>query len=391
MTYLSWPSAGRSPSDTHVAGSGRRSILKGMCGRLGAIVPICLWSGSRLLRTASTSSQAFLRPGPAPAEGFWQAEVEIKKSKFIARLAPCKTLAEGRQFKKEVSDFRASHNCWAAIDLAGSMGSSDDGEPAGTAGMPMRSVLERAGYRGASVVVTRYYGGIKLGTGGLVRAYTECCQAVTKEVEWLEFQKHTCLEVLDIAPSQTATLYRLTSDGNKLGATMSTDVCYDLEGNARVILEVPEKDEAALKSALIDAGMRNLRTVEENELEDDYEPEPEAEAPELLADDVFDTHEEEAEYEVQDAQEANSDDELAQLDAEERALSEKENGRRESSPTTRTSVAEVGPETLAPDGVLRVDEVDEVSKTPPEDRPQSPPAKKGLKSKLSRPPRRTAT
>eukprot|EP00929_Paragymnodinium_shiwhaense_P095394 TRINITY_DN56500_c0_g1_i1.p1 TRINITY_DN56500_c0_g1~~TRINITY_DN56500_c0_g1_i1.p1 ORF type:complete len:327 (+),score=59.19 TRINITY_DN56500_c0_g1_i1:196-1176(+) len=326
MTYLSWPSAGRSPSDTHVAGSGRRSILKGMCGRLGAIVPICLWSGSRLLRTASTSSQAFLRPGPAPAEGFWQAEVEIKKSKFIARLAPCKTLAEGRQFKKEVSDFRASHNCWAAIDLAGSMGSSDDGEPAGTAGMPMRSVLERAGYRGASVVVTR-----------------------------------------------------------------STDVCYDLEGNARVILEVPEKDEAALKSALIDAGMRNLRTVEENELEDDYEPEPEAEAPELLADDVFDTHEEEAEYEVQDAQEANSDDELAQLDAEERALSEKENGRRESSPTTRTSVAEVGPETLAPDGVLRVDEVDEVSKTPPEDRPQSPPAKKGLKSKLSRPPRRTAT
>jgi uncharacterized YigZ family protein len=98
-------------------------------------------------------------------------EEPIKKSRFIAHAAAVGTQAESLAFFKSVADPQATHNCWA-WRIAFQVRSSDDGEPSGTAGRPILNVIERRGLENVMVVVTRHYGGIKLGAGGLVRAYS---------------------------------------------------------------------------------------------------------------------------------------------------------------------------------------------------------------------------
>lgn len=106
-----------------------------------------------------------------------EGEIVEKKSRFIATVAKCETEEEAvrfiEQMKKKYWDAR--HNCSAFV--IGPRGEltrcSDDGEPSGTAGRPMLEVLLGTGIRNVAVVVTRYFGGVLLGTGGLVRAYTQ--------------------------------------------------------------------------------------------------------------------------------------------------------------------------------------------------------------------------
>ncbi len=98
-----------------------------------------------------------------------------KKSHFIGRIWPVETEEEAlekiRDMKRQHYD--ATHNCWAYIIRDGAVRFSDDGEPGGTAGMPMLQVLQREELFNVVCVVTRYFGGILLGAGGLVRAYTK--------------------------------------------------------------------------------------------------------------------------------------------------------------------------------------------------------------------------
>lgn len=98
-----------------------------------------------------------------------------KKSRFIGRVWLVETeeeaLARIQEMKKKHYD--ATHNCWAYIIKDGPMRFSDDGEPGGTAGNPMMQVLQREQLYNVVCVVTRYFGGILLGAGGLVRAYTK--------------------------------------------------------------------------------------------------------------------------------------------------------------------------------------------------------------------------
>ena len=105
---------------------------------------------------------------------FGEDEFYEKKSRFIGRAWPVETEEEAlekiQQMKKQHYD--ATHNCWAYIIRDGAVRFSDDGEPGGTAGMPMLQVLQREGLYNIVCVVTRYFGGILLGAGGLVRAYT---------------------------------------------------------------------------------------------------------------------------------------------------------------------------------------------------------------------------
>ena len=98
-------------------------------------------------------------------------EEVIKKSRFIAHVACVTSQAESLGFYESVMNPQATHNCWAwRINFQ--VRSSDDGEPSGTAGRPMLNVIERRHLENVMVVVTRYFGGIKLGVGGLVRAYS---------------------------------------------------------------------------------------------------------------------------------------------------------------------------------------------------------------------------
>ena len=107
--------------------------------------------------------------------GFGQDEFVEKKSRFIGRVWPVETEAEAlekiQEMKKQHYD--ATHNCWAYVIKDGPMRFSDDGEPGGTAGNPMMQVLQRENLYNVVCVVTRYFGGILLGAGGLVRAYTK--------------------------------------------------------------------------------------------------------------------------------------------------------------------------------------------------------------------------
>jgi uncharacterized YigZ family protein len=112
----------------------------------------------------------------------------VVNSRFIATLAPVSNVGEARAFimriKKEFAD--ASHNVPAYIIGGGNTVTefcSDDGEPAGTSGKPVLAVLRGSGLGDAVVVITRYFGGTLLGTGGLVKAYTESTQLVTNAVE----------------------------------------------------------------------------------------------------------------------------------------------------------------------------------------------------------------
>lgn len=109
-------------------------------------------------------------------------EIEIKRSRFITFIAHTPDPTSAQRFIATIQTRhpKANHNCWAHIagDRTDSncWHSSDDGEPKGTAGKPMLNVLEHSNLCEITVVVTRYFGGIKLGAGGLVRAYSQAVQ-----------------------------------------------------------------------------------------------------------------------------------------------------------------------------------------------------------------------
>lgn len=115
-----------------------------------------------------------------------QVQEEIKKSRFICHIKRVTTEDEAREFIQAVKKehYKATHNCSAFIlgERSEMKRSSDDGEPSGTAGVPMLGVLENHQLTNVCAVVTRYFGGIKLGAGGLIRAYAGSVALAIKEI-----------------------------------------------------------------------------------------------------------------------------------------------------------------------------------------------------------------
>ena len=107
-----------------------------------------------------------------------ESEFEEKRSRFISHVFPVETEAEARaridEMKKKYYDAR--HNCWCYALHGGAVRYGDDGEPQGTAGQPMLSVFQREGVENVVCVVTRYFGGVLLGAGGLTRAYARAAR-----------------------------------------------------------------------------------------------------------------------------------------------------------------------------------------------------------------------
>ncbi len=104
------------------------------------------------------------------AAKYHELETHIKKSRFIARVAHVSSEPEAMSFLEKVRDPSASHNCWA-FHTGDVFRFFDDGEPAGTAGKPILGSIVNKEFDNVMVVITRYFGGIKLGVGGLARAY----------------------------------------------------------------------------------------------------------------------------------------------------------------------------------------------------------------------------
>ena len=118
-------------------------------------------------------------------------EIEIQRSRFLCHVARVASEREAAEFFARVrkEHWQATHNC-TAFRTADTQRSSDDGEPAGTAGVPMLEVLTRRDLVDTAVVVTRYYGGIKLGAGGLVRAYGRAVSEAIDVIGTLTRERH---------------------------------------------------------------------------------------------------------------------------------------------------------------------------------------------------------
>jgi uncharacterized YigZ family protein len=172
-------------------------------------------------------------------------EETIKKSRFVGHAACVTTQAESLDFYESVIDPQATHNCWAwRINFQ--VRSSDDGEPSGTAGRPMLNVIERRGLENVMVVVTRYFGGIKLGVGGLVRAYsgtTAKCLDRAGVIELLPTAAYTIRCGFEWASSLHGLLEQLSAE--------KLEESYDNEG---LILKIRcrETDYGRLVSSLRD-------------------------------------------------------------------------------------------------------------------------------------------
>lgn len=159
----------------------------------------------------------------------FKSEIEIKKSKFIGIGFPIDSPEHAREklksLRNEYPDAR--HICYAFLwgKKSTHMGMSDDGEPSGTAGRPMLEVLKGSGYENILVAAVRYFGGIKLGTGGLVKAYTEITQNVIRDIEVEEF-----VEKIKLNIKFTYSLYEpikkliLSQDGIVLHEDFSSDI-----------------------------------------------------------------------------------------------------------------------------------------------------------------------
>lgn len=120
----------------------------------------------------------------------YQSEIEIKRSRFICSLKRVSSEKEAKYFieKTKKEHWKASHNCSAFIILEkiSIQRSSDDGEPSGTAGLPMLEVLKNNNLNNVLAIVTRYFGGTKLGTGGLIRAYSQSVSHALNQVGLVE-------------------------------------------------------------------------------------------------------------------------------------------------------------------------------------------------------------
>ncbi|WP_406262535.1 YigZ family protein [Actinacidiphila glaucinigra] len=178
-------------------------------------------------------------------------ESEIKRSRFLCALAPVSSEEAAQEFLARVRKEHAgaTHNCYAYV--LGAEGrihrASDDGEPGGTAGTPMLQVLLRREVRDVVAVVTRYYGGVQLGAGGLVRAYGGAVSAALDEVGTVERRKLALVTV--VAGHQRAG--RIENDLRAAGRAVR-GVAYGA-AEVRIELGVPQEELAAFRAWLADA------------------------------------------------------------------------------------------------------------------------------------------
>lgn len=190
------------------------------------------------------------------------AEVVIKRSRFIGHAKPVETEEEAVAFIEEIKRLHrtATHNCSAYMvgERDQHQKASDDGEPSGTAGKPILEVIKNKGLKNVAVVVTRYFGGIMLGAGGLVRAYTDGAVAGIEASGEIELVLHR-----EVLVEVDYTWYgklenELHGRGTRLGGTEFTDKVIVL-----CLPEVPEADAFIAWMTDLTQGQAVIRTGEE--------------------------------------------------------------------------------------------------------------------------------
>lgn len=192
-----------------------------------------------------------------------QFEFEIKRSRFITSISFVESKRDAKSFiKKTRAEYPdANHNCWAMIagipEDVYQQDQSDDGEPKGTAGRPMLNVLQHSGLGNIVVVVTRYFGGIKLGAGGLVRAYTQCVSEALKNLE--TSQCHIREEINIKLPYSL-----LDSLEHSLKETLTTITNKTFTDSVQLTLNVPSKEKEDLILKMNELGQGKIIVFDES-------------------------------------------------------------------------------------------------------------------------------
>ncbi|MCQ2538445.1 MAG: YigZ family protein [Lachnospiraceae bacterium] len=195
-------------------------------------------------------------------------EIEEKKSRFIARLIPCETEEAANAFiensKKQFWDAR--HNCYAYIlgERGDVVKCSDDGEPQKTAGQPILSVLQGAELTNVCCVVTRYFGGTLLGTGGLIRAYTDSTKAAVDAACRIKKQPGYLLKIDTDYTDLGKIQYLLNTENVEIVSTdYAEGVCISVE------VEVTKAD--TIISKIVDATSARAKITKASEIVMDVE------------------------------------------------------------------------------------------------------------------------
>lgn len=199
-------------------------------------------------------------------------EIEVLNSRFIASAAPAFNVEEARHFIAQIKDeFKdATHNVPAFVIGSGASTIShchDDGEPSGTAGRPALAVLSGSGYGDIVVVITRYYGGTKLGTGGLVRAYSDAVRAVLTEIKPAEkVPTYTVMLVIPYNWFERARLLTTEHNGEILDSDFAAEITLTLRFRQSDFpafqQALAEASHATLQAEIIESGITIMELID---------------------------------------------------------------------------------------------------------------------------------
>ena len=182
-------------------------------------------------------------------------EEEIKKSRFIVKAAGVASPEEARAYLERIREARATHNCWA-YRIGQSYRFSDDGEPGGTAGKPILNAIEKQDVDGVVVVVIRYFGGIKLGAGGLARAYGGCAAKCLQRAQLKRIVPQAEIR-LGVAFDHIGALYTLI---DQFGAQKMREAYTDT--GLEIELKIDRTNCQALVAALTDASAGRIELLD---------------------------------------------------------------------------------------------------------------------------------
>ena len=192
--------------------------------------------------------------------GAGEAEFVEKRSSFLGHLRYVETEGEAKAFVAEMKKkfYDARHNCWCYIIKDGAVRYSDDGEPQGTAGIPMLEVLKREGVTNVVCVVTRYFGGVLLGTGGLLRAYTKSAKDALDAAGICVVRRWVKAEIA----CSYAMLERLKTECTAIGGVVA-DIEYSADVCLKLLLPEDKADAFSQRTADVTAGASELEITGE--------------------------------------------------------------------------------------------------------------------------------
>lgn len=187
------------------------------------------------------------------------AEIIEKRSKFIANVYPVSSQLEANEIINKIKKqyYDAKHNVYAYIIEGSSTYSkyTDDGEPQGTAGLPIFDMLQKQNLKNVLIIVTRYFGGILLGTGGLVRAYTEAAKLGIKDAEIIELKKTKKISFEFSYELKDKILFYLKKEEYE-----DKEILYG--ENVRITINIPEDEEKEFVEGIIEITENKIEFID---------------------------------------------------------------------------------------------------------------------------------